>query len=180
MMTPARLFPPRSGLAATALIGASVVIGTLAAQSAKLPDDAYLDGLQGTWTMDGTLAGKPVRYAADGERVLQGGFLRLHMIDLGSPPKYEADLFVGFDPKAHDYIGHWLDRFGAAGARVVARGQRQGQQLVLLFPYAEGSFRDTFTWQPAAGSWSLLLESQRPDGAWSTFASYTLTREVPH
>jgi hypothetical protein len=86
------------------------------------------------------------------------------MVDQGSPPKYEADLFVGFDPKAHDYIGHWLVRFGAAGARVVARGQRQGQQLVLLFPYAEGSFRDTFTWQPAAGSWSLLLES----------------REVPH
>jgi len=66
------------------------------------------------------------------------------------------------------------------GARVVAQGERQGQRLVLNFPYAEGAFRDTFTWRPASASWSLLLESQRADGAWSKFASYTLTRGAPH
>ena len=106
-------------------------------------DDAYLDGLQGSWLMDGTYAGKPVRYRADGQRVLKGGFIRIHMVDVASPPQYEADLFIGFDSKANDYIAHWLDQFGAAGARVVARGDRQGQRLVLTFPYAEGAFRDT-------------------------------------
>jgi hypothetical protein len=157
------------------------VAGTLfnhAAAAEKSPDEEYLDALQGRWVMAGTLAGKPVRYFAEGQRVLGGAFMQLHMIDAGSPPRYEADVFVGYDQKANDYIAHWLDRFGAAGARVVARGERQGQQLVLIFPYADGAFRDTFIWQPVPKSWSLLLESQRPDGAWSTFATYTLTRET--
>ncbi len=46
------------------------------------------------------------------------------MIDASSPPQYEADVFIGFDTKAKDYIAHWLDNFGAPGARVVARGER--------------------------------------------------------
>jgi hypothetical protein len=129
--------------------------------------------------MAGTLGGKPVRYFADGQRVLQGGFMKLHMIDSGSRPQYEADVFIGFDAKANDYIAHWLDRFGAPGARVVARGERQGQRLVLIFPYADGAFRDTFTWQPESKSWSLLLESQGGNGTWSTFASYSLIRAAP-
>jgi hypothetical protein len=128
--------------------------------------------------MVGTLGGKSVRYRADGERVLQGGFLKLHMIDIDSPPQYEADAFLGFDPKAGDYIAHWLDRFGAAGARVVGQGKRNGEQLVITFPYADGAFRDTFTWRPATASWALLLESQASNGTWSTFASYTLTRRA--
>ncbi len=128
--------------------------------------------------MAGTLGGKPVRYFADGQRVLQGGFMKLHMIDAGSRSPYEADVFIGFDAKANDYIAHWLDRFGAPGARVVAQGERQGQKLVLIFPYEDGAFRDTFTWQPESRSWTLLLESQGDNGTWSTFASYNLIRSA--
>ena len=143
------------------------------------PDDAFLDGLLGSWNMAGKLGGKPVHYFADGRRVRDGGFLKLHMIDTGKPEQYEAEVFIGFDHKANDFIAHWLDRFGAAGARVVARGERRGQRLVIIFPYAEGAFRDTLTWEPASKSWTLLLEAQAPNGAWSTFANYRLTRAAP-
>jgi len=142
------------------------------------PDNAYLDELQGEWNMAGTIGDRPVRYRANGERVLQGGFLRLHMVDVSVPPKYEADVYIGFDAKAGDYVTHWLDRFGAAGARVVATGKRDGQRLVILFPYAEGAFRDTFAFDAKSGAWSLLLEAQGRDGAWSTFANYRLERPV--
>jgi hypothetical protein len=164
-----------SWIAAVVLLQAFAV---RAADPGKTPDDIYLDHLQGPWLMEGTLGGKPVHYFADGQRVLSGGFLKLHMVDADAPPQYEAELFVGFDPKAGDFVAHWLDRFGAAGARVVASGHRQGQRLVLNFPYAEGAFRDTFLWQPASASWTLLLESQRADGAWVSFASYTLTKRT--
>ena len=174
------LLRKHAGLIGVVLFIAAGAFGTHAADSARAPDDAYLDALQGTWVMEGTLGGKPVRYSADGQRVLRRAFVRLHMIDVASPRQYEAEVFIGFDPKATDYIAHWLDRFGAPGARVVAQGERQGQRLVLNFPYAEGAFRDTLTWLPASRSWTLLLESQRPDGAWSTFASYTLTRRALH
>ena len=148
------------------------------AHSDTASDNTFLDALQGKWVMTGTLGGTAVQYVADGQRVLQGSFLKLHMIDDHSPPQYEADVFIGFDTKSNDYIAHWLDRFGAAGARVVARGERHGQQLTLLFPYANGAFRDTFRRQNK-DSWSLLLESQARDGSWSTFASYSLIRTMP-
>jgi len=128
--------------------------------------------------MTGTLLGKPVKYRARGERILQGGFLRLHMIDAADPPTYEADLFLGYDAHAGDYIGHWLDRFGAAGARVVASGKREGETLVIQFPYAEATFRDTFVYAPSLQSWSLLIESQKPSGEWSQFSTFALVRAV--
>jgi hypothetical protein len=91
--------------------------------------------------MTGTVMGMSVRYHAEGARVLQGGFLRLHMIDASSPPQYEASVYLGYEPKAGDYIAHWLDNFGAAGARVVGTGSRQGSdRIVILYPYADGTF----------------------------------------
>lgn len=144
------------------------------AKDARSPDNAYLDALRGDWDMTGALLGKPVKYHARGQRVLNGGFLLLHMIDAADPPTYEADLFLGYDPHADDYIGHWLDRFGAAGARVVASGKRQGKTLVIQFPYAEGPFKDTFVYDPTTDTWSLLIESQKPGGEWANFARYTL------
>ena len=71
-------------------------------------------------------------------------------------------MFLGFDAKAGDYIAHWLDQFGAAGARVVATGHREGQTLVLLFPYQGSPFRDTLTLAADGSSGTLLLEAQKP------------------
>jgi hypothetical protein len=49
------------------------------AKGARSQDSAYVDALQGDWDMSGTFLGKPVKYHARGQRVLHGGFLRLHM-----------------------------------------------------------------------------------------------------
>lgn len=163
--------------AALLVLMASMVPAAGFAQSSSA-DDAYLDGLQGRWVMAGTLGGKPVSYDATGERVLDNAWMRLHLVDSHEPPGYQADVFIGHDAKAGDFIAHWLDQFGAAGARVVATGHRDGERLVLLFPYPEGAFRDTFQWDVQAESWALLIESQGKDGAWSTFASYRLTRRI--
>src|ERR1700689_3046374 len=89
------------------------------AEDTRSADNAYLDALQGDWDMTGTLLGKPVKYHARGERVLHGGFLRLHMIDAAEAPTYEADLFLGYDAHVDDYIAHWLICYlhlGAPGA----------------------------------------------------------------
>src|SRR5258708_20565039 len=169
---------PRAILGALILVLGIGAQHLLRAQDARSADNAYLDALQGNWDMTGTLLGKPVKYYARGERVLQGGFLRLHMIDAADAPTYEADLFLGFDAHAGDYIGHWLDRFGAAVARVVPSGNRQGQTLIIQFPYAEAAFKDTFVYAPNSHTWVLVIESQGPDGTWSNFAKYTFARPV--
>jgi hypothetical protein len=139
-------------------------------------DEAYLEALQGPWIMTGMFGGKPITYRAWGESALKGAWLEFKMVDIGKPPKYQAEFFIGYDAKAHDYIAHWLDQFGAAGARVVGTGARKGRRLVVTFPYAEGAFRDTFTRNIQADTWTLLLESQDQRGVWSTFVSYELTR----
>src|ERR1700730_15508874 len=75
------------------------------ADNTKLSDDeAYLDQLQGDWDMTGRVLGKPVRHHARGERVPGGDFLRLHRTDAQAPPPYEADVFIGFDRHAGDYV----------------------------------------------------------------------------
>jgi hypothetical protein len=174
-MTVTHRFSRSGSVCACMLLLAMGSAGLAAAKEARSQDNAYLDALQGDWDMTGTLLGKPVKYHARGQRVLHGGFLRLHMIDAADAPTYEADLFLGYDPHADDYIGHWLDRFGAAGARVVASGKRQGKTLIIQFPYADGPFKDTFTYDANADTWSLLIESQKPGGGgWSNFATYTL------
>ena len=160
-----------------ALVLAAGAQHLLAAERPESPDEAYLNALQGNWNMAGTVMGKAVKYHAHAERVLQGGFLRSHMIDASDAPTYEADVFLGFDPHARDYVSHWLDRFGAAGARVVATGKRMGSKLIITFPYAEAAFRDTFTRDEKSGTWALFIESQAKDGTWSTFANYTLVPE---
>jgi len=176
-MTITRFFRVGSALlCACALLIVATVCQPVRSENMVSTDNGYLDGLLGDWDMVGTVRGQPVRYRAQGERVLQGSFLRLHMIDVELPPRYEAEVFIGFDASAGDYVTHWLDRFGAGGARVVATGKREGERLVIIFPYAENPFRDTFTFEQKARTWSLLLEEQGRDGSWSTFAAYKLVR----
>lgn len=64
----------RLSLALSVLLLASVI--ALDADT-SLSDDALLNAPQGKWDMRGTVMGKPVRYRAEGQRVLDGGFLRV-------------------------------------------------------------------------------------------------------
>jgi hypothetical protein len=150
------------------------------AGTAAEPPEAtrFLGQLNGEWDMTGTVLGKPAHYRAHGAWVLNGAWLELSMVDVGRPPAYQADLYIGYDATAQDYIAHWLDRFGAAGARVVASGERHERTLVLHFPYAEGAFRDTLTLAGDSASGTLLIEAQRADGSWSTFAAYRMRRSA--
>ena len=146
--------------------------------AAPPPPDPLLAALAGDWDLSGTVLGKPAHYHASARWVLDGAWLEFSMADLSRPPGYQAQVFIGHDPKAGDYVAHWLDRFGAAGARVTATGHAQGRTLVLLFPYAEGDFRDTLTLAAGGRSGTLLLESHKADGSWSTFAAYQMTRRA--
>jgi hypothetical protein len=146
-----------------------------AAAAAPPAPAPYLAGLSGEWELTGTVQGNPAHYRAHGAWVLNGSWLEFSMRDVATPPAYEAQVYLGYDRSADDYIAHWLDKFGAAGARVVATGHLNGRTLVLEFPYAWGAFRDTLTLADA-GRGTLLLESQEKDGRWSTFALYQMKR----
>ena len=170
----ARALLVRAVVCSVSLLAALGPSATLAAPPVR---DPFLAELEGQWRFTGTVHGTHVDYIGRGRWVLGDGWLRLNLLDAGKPPAYEADVYLGYDPAAGDYIAHWLDRFGAAGARVVAAGHREGRRLVLDFPYESAAFRDTLTLAADGASGTLLIESKRPGDSWSTFASYEFKRQ---
>lgn len=133
-----------------------------------------LGRLEGRWLMSGEVRGKSVAYNAEGTWILGGGFLAFHMTDTAIPPSYEATLFMGVDTAKKEFVGHWLDVTGGAGARVAATGPFAPDTIRLVYPYAEGKFRNCITFEGAAGKF--VIDMERTPGIWSPFASYILTR----
>jgi hypothetical protein len=165
-----------SGRALATLLCAALLLPPCVLAQPATAGGALLGQLAGSWDMTGTLLGKPIHQHGEGRWVLRDGWLCFTIVDLSVPPAYQAAVYLGFDAKAGDYVAHWLDQFGAAGARVVGSGHGDEHTLVLIFPYPEGAFRDTFVLEPGAQRGTLLLESQQADGHWSRFASYHLRR----
>jgi len=69
--------------------------------AAAAPEPTHLLAtLAGDWDLAGTVLGKPAHYRAQGRWVLHGGWLEFSMVDLATPPDYEARVFIGYDAKA--------------------------------------------------------------------------------
>jgi hypothetical protein len=149
----------------------------LAVGYGQAPSGGLLDHLEGGWEMTGTVMKKPGRYSAEGVWILRNQFLSFHMKDAAVPPAYEATLFLGIDSAKNQYIAHWLDSFGGAGARVVGMGPFSTEKIEIVYPYSEGKFRNLFTYDATVDEWRLTIESERSKGHWSPFAQYTIIRK---
>lgn len=143
----------------------------------QTPSRDLLNHLRGTWRMKGTVMKKPVEYIAEGVWVLHDQFLSLHMKDVAVPSTYEVNLSIGIDSSKNQYVAHWLDSFGGAGARVVALGPLSAEKIELVYPYPEGRFRNLFTYNSGKDAWTLVIESEGKDGHWSGFAQYNMLRK---
>jgi hypothetical protein len=148
-----------------------------AAQEATLAGmDSLLERLVGNWEMAGEVRGHPAIYHLEARRVLRGRFVELHMVDVATPPQYEARVFVGVDSAGSRYVVHWLDNFGAAYSIPHAVGHATGDTIQFTFAYADGPFRDTFAYDRQHDRWNFLLESGDSTGAWRLFADYDVRR----
>lgn len=157
------------------LVGSVLLAGPLTGQT-RPARDSLLEHLVGTWEMKGTVRGTPVTYRLEARRVLQNRFVELHMVDIGTPPGYEARVFVGAD-SAGRYVAHWMDVFGAGFSVPPGYGVVRGDTLEILFQYADGPFRDRFVYDRRDGSWHFRLESGASDGSWKPFADYQVRRQ---
>ena len=143
---------------------------------AQEPAHTLLGRLEGRWLMTGDVMSKPVVYAAEGTWVLGGGFLSFHMTDTSQASRYEANLFIGIDTAKREFVAHWLDVFGGAGARVAGAGAFHADTIEIIYPYAERRFRNRFWFGGPAGGGTLVIEMERNAGEWTHFASYAMTR----
>ncbi len=138
--------------------------------------DSLFEHLTGTWSMAGAVRGRPATYALRGDWVLNHQFLRLDMRDATEPPAYQATVYIGYDNASERYVAHWLDAFGGRFSETLGYGQRSGGAVRFVFEYPDGPFHTTFTFDPAGGTWAILMEDRGADGAWREFAHYQLRR----
>ena len=137
--------------------------------------DEFLDKLVGHWNLTRKIRGTTEENKVEAEWVLEHQFLRLHMKDVASPPKYEAEVYIGFDKAGNRYVAHWMDTFGG-GFSLMGFGVRDGNSLPLIFEDADGTVRNTFTYDPATQSWTSLIVQKAKGGDWKTFAEDRLKR----
>ena len=137
--------------------------------------DEFLDKLVGHWNLTRKVRGTTEENKVEAEWVLEHQFLRLHMKDVASPPKYEAEVYIGFDKAGNRYVAHWMDTFGG-GFSSMGFGVREGNSLPLIFEDADGTVRNTFTYDPASQSRTSLIVQKAKGGDWKTFAEDRLKR----
>jgi hypothetical protein len=137
-------------------------------RGSRFEDDLFAR-LEGDWLVTRQIRGTEVKNQLSATWVLQHQFLRLQMRDVASPPRYEAEVYIGYSYAAKAYVAHWMDNFGGHFS-AAGRGQRDGNSVEFRFEYPDGPFFNTFAWDPASGTWSCHLESVGKDGKRSTFA----------
>jgi len=138
--------------------------------------DELLDNLIGDWKLTRSIRGQTVENTVTVEWVLNHQFVRIHMKDVSSPPKYEAMVFVGYDNMSERYVAHWIDVFGGRFSETPGYGRRTGNVIKFVFEYPDGPFHNTFTWHPDTKRWVFLGEQKDRTGTWRVFAEDTLRR----
>lgn len=125
-----------------------------------------LDRLAGRWVLQGTIAGKERTHDVDAQWVLKGEYLRLHEVsrdkDDKGDPRYEAIIFIDWDPKNREYACLWLDSTegGGLSAQGIAHGKKLGDSIPFLFALSPSdSIHNTFTYDRRNDAWQWRIEN---------------------
>ncbi|MCB9136247.1 MAG: DUF1579 family protein [Anaerolineales bacterium] len=136
------------------------------------PRPLILQKLDGHWTVTGNIKSKPVQYHVVNVPALQGQFTEISMEDVKVPSQYEARIFIGFDGDTNTVIAHWMDNFGVNYSIPYGTGSLSENAITFIVPYPDGSFKDSFVYNPEDDSWTLAITAQQPDSTWKHFAKY--------
>jgi hypothetical protein len=137
--------------------------------------DPLLEELVGDWRLTRRFRSRTERNDVRVEWILNHQFLQLHMLDVKSPPGYEALVTIGYVYESSRYVVYWLDSFGGKYS-AKGSGQRDEDTIRFEFQYPDGLLHNTFTLDRATGRWRSLIEQQDETGAWSVFCEDTLER----
>jgi hypothetical protein len=146
-------------------------------------DDPLLERLIGTWILRGDIAGKPVIHDVKAQWVLGREYLQIHETSRSDAaaraPRYEAIVYIGWDPDLKKYACLWLDTTGGNGLVGWALGHADADpsKLAFLFSDKNGdpSVQNTFTYDQGTNAWRWQIVSV-DKGRLQPFADVRLTR----
>lgn len=165
-----------SGLVLVMMLG-----GSSTAQRPSEWKDDIADKMAGTWKLEGTLAGRERAHHAVVARWVAGHqFLEIdeHTTPEAPPTesRYDALWFLGHDDVSERYVLHLIDVYGGRFSETLGYGTRQGNTISFVFEYPDGPFHTVWRWLPDSQSWEWHMEQKGPDGKWTTFGDFKLTR----
>jgi len=151
-------------------IGALLVVFAVSAPAfagASRFADGLLDHLVGQWVLSGIIARKSTIHDVSAERVLQGGYVRIHEVsrevDSNGAPAYEAIVFISFDSTTGDYSCLWLDSTGNGGlsAQAVGHARASASTIPFIFKDAHGhvSFENKFSYDKTTDTWNWEMDN---------------------
>lgn len=128
--------------------------------------DDLLDRLVGKWKVTGTVHGSPSTQTLDAEWVLNHQFLRIHQKSAesvaGTNVPYEGVFFIGYDDESNRYIAHLMNVFGGRDSETLGYGQRNVNEIKLVFTSLDATVASSFTWKPKSGVWDLVSTLESP------------------
>ena len=138
--------------------------------------DDLLDKFVGKWRITRVFSNRTVENDAVVSWEVMHRYLRIAMVDVATPPAYEAHVYIGYEREPGRYVAHWMDCFSGSLPESIGYGARQGDSIVLEWKEGEGVLRNTFAWHPEDGTWTSTIEQTNPDGSWGTFCVDTYRR----
>ena len=144
----------------------SLALGALAVGQQPQPTfhDELLDHFQGSWVLQGTIAGKETTHDITNDWVLNHQYFRIHEVsrekNAQGNPAYEAI---------------WLDIWGGFGKATVGYAPRSGDEIRFLFNDGKSDFHTTFLYDRKADTWEWRMDNEE-NGKLKPFARVKLTR----
>lgn len=148
------------------------------------PERAFLDGLIGSWHLegsmfqpqaDGTIAEISLRQSVEGAWILADTFIELRFRETDESAKaYEARALIGFDQLTGKYVLHLFDTFGVSSDYRFGTGLRREDFIRFRFDYLTGPFFNEVC-REEDGTWSWHLSYEK-DGEVCTFAEKRMRR----
>lgn len=174
----------RCALALVLVLAVSGRISPPALAENSALDDPLLERLVGTWVLRGEIAGKPVTHAVDVRWVLGHEYIQIHETSesrtAAGAPRYEALVYIGWDPDLRKYACLWLDNTGGNGLVGWALGHAgaDGNKLAFLFSDKAGnpSLYNTFFYDAPTNTWRWKIDNV-DGGQLRPFADVALTRQ---
>jgi hypothetical protein len=144
--------------------------------------DSLLDCMTGNWILRGKIAGKETIHDIKAEWVLAHQYILIHEIsrekNAGGQSEYEANVYVGWDDSAKEYICIWLDIWGGVTPQSIGRAKPNGNEIAYLFSDKDGKvdFHTTFSYNKDSDTWQWLMDNDEK-GILKPFARVKLTRK---
>ena len=146
--------------------------------------DGLLNRLEGSWIMEGTIAGNEIVHDITAEWVLGHHYMRLHEVSREKTeeggPAYEAIVFIGWDEPSGRYVCLCLDLTGGGGLTGDGLGyaERGGDDIPFVFkdPTNGDMIYNTFSYSRDTDIWKWLIDLKDEEGR-RVFARVSLKRK---